>query len=261
MQLDTQLMAFFCGHFMGDFVFQSDRLVELKSAHSKWLILHVLQVSLFTWIFLGNFSAWWIVGIIFLLHLSVDFSKIWITSKLDKKEEKAGNAQCFDGRNFNLFIADQVVHIIVLTILWYFLNICIPVLSPDNKWALLLGIQYEKGILLLTGLAIGVSGVGVVLKYQMSEFAARLGDHAKQGLPRGGKTIGILERLLVFMFVLAGKPEGVGFVIAAKSVFRIGELTKQQDREHAEYIMIGTLKSFTYSLAIAFIIKWLLGHN
>ena len=98
------------------------------------------------------------------------------------------------------------------------------------------------------------------MKYQMVRFAAELAEEVKQGLPRGGKIIGMLERLLAFMFVLAGKPEGVGFVIAAKSVFRIGALTNREDRDHAEYIMIGTLRSFTYALIIAFSTKWLIGH-
>jgi hypothetical protein len=274
MQVDIQLLAFFCGHFLGDFVLQSDRLVELKSKHMKWMIFHVFQVSLLTWIFLGNFSAWWIVGILFFLHLLVDYAKIWVSSKMQSSESKAQNyisssaensggietKECDDGRNFGRFIGDQLLHILTLVVLWYCLIYFNVTDFQENRWELLLGLHYKKGLLLLTGLAIGISGVGVALKYQMSEFVVELGEQVKQGLPKGGKTIGILERLLVFMFVLAGKPEGVGFVIAAKSVFRIGELTNKQDKDHAEYIMIGTLRSFTYALAIAFIVKWLIGH-
>ncbi len=274
MQLDIQLLALFCGHFLGDFVLQTDRLVELKSKHFKWLIFHVLQVSFLTWIFLGNFSAWWIVGILFILHLLVDYTKIWASTKIQNSFSKVqknisnsainsvgfGKKEYGEGRNFGWFIGDQLLHIFTLIVLWYCLSKFNVTVFQENKWELLLGIQYKKGILLLTGLAIGISGVGVVLKYQMAEFVVELGAQVKRGLPKGGKTIGILERLLVFMFVLAGKPEGVGFVIAAKSVFRIGELTNKQDKDHAEYIMIGTLRSFTYALAIAFITNWLIGH-
>ncbi len=274
MQLDIQLLALFCGHFLGDFVLQTDRLVELKSKHFKWLIFHVLQVSFLTWIFLGNFSAWWIVGILFILHLLVDYTKIWASTKIQNSFSKVqknisnsainsvgfGKKEYGEGRNFGWFIGDQLLHIFTLIVLWYCLSKFNVTVFQENKWELLLGLQYKKGILLLTGLAIGISGVGVVLKYQMAEFVVELGAQVKRGLPKGGKTIGILERLLVFMFVLAGKPEGVGFVIAAKSVFRIGELTNKQDKDHAEYIMIGTLRSFTYALAIAFITNWLIGH-
>jgi len=273
-QIDIQLLAFFCGHFLGDFVFQSDRLVELKSKHTKWMIFHVVQVSLLTWILLGNFSAWWIAGILFFLHLLVDYAKIMVSSRGQASECKAYNStsssiennggietkKSHESRNFDWLIGDQLLHIFTLVVLWYCLIHFNVTVCQENRWELLFGLQYKKGLLLLTGLAIGISGVGVVLKYQMSEFAVELGEEVKQGLPKGGKTIGVLERLLVFMFVLAGKPEGVGFVIAAKSVFRIGELTNKQDKNHAEYIMIGTLRSFTYALAIAFITKWLFGH-
>ncbi len=274
MQVDIPLLAFFCGHFLGDFVLQSDRLIELKSKHMKWMIFHVFQVSLLTWIFLGNFSAWWIAGILFFLHLLVDYAKIWIGCKIQGIESKSQNftssatknsggietTKNSDGRNFGWLIGDQLLHIFTLVVLWYCLIHFNVTVFQENRWELLFGLHYKKALLLLTGLAIGISGVGVALKYQMSEFAAELSEKVKQGLPKGGKTIGVLERLLVFMFVLAGKPEGIGFVIAAKSVFRIGELTNKQDKDHAEYIMIGTLRSFTYALAIAFITKWLIGH-
>lgn len=274
MQVDIQLLALFCGHFLGDFVFQSDRLVELKTEHRNWMIFHVLHVSLLTWIFLGNFSVWWIVGILFFSHLLVDYTKIWASTKFRNSKNKIqkdilnptkngsdkDRNQYVDGRNLYWFAGDQALHILTIIVLWYFLSKFNVTVFHENNWELLLGVHYKKGLLLLTGLALGISGVGVALKYQMAEFAVELGEQVKQGLPKGGKTIGILERLLVFMFVLAGKPEGVGFVIAAKSVFRIGELTNKQDKDHAEYIMIGTLRSFTYALAIAFTTKWLIDH-
>jgi len=218
------------------------------------MIFHVLLVAIFTWCLLGNISAWWIACIIFILHFSVDNLKRWITAKNHNIRIK----KITNNDGFLLLVVDQVLHILTLIILWYCLNKLNITAFQINKWELLLGISYKKGIILLTGLAIGVSGVGIALKYQMFEFTDELNDEIKQGLPKGGKTIGLLERSLVFMFILAGKPEGIGFVLAAKSIFRIGELREKSYRDYAEYIMIGTLKSFTYSLAIAFITKWLI---
>lgn len=79
------------------------------------------------------------------------------------------------------------------------------------------------------------------------------------GLPRAGRAVGHLERMLVFLFVLIGKPEAVGFVVAAKSVFRIGDLTRRDERNHAESIMDGTLRSYAYALLLAVTVRWLLG--
>ena len=40
------------------------------------------------------------------------------------------------------------------------------------------------------------------------------------------------------MFVLAAKPEGVGFVMDAKTVLRIGRLTNQQEKDQAVNIQV-----------------------
>jgi len=272
MNIHIQLLALLCGHFLGDFVFQTDRLAELKSNQKKWMIFHVLLVSLTTWILLGNLSAWWIAGIIFIFHWLIDavkimFIKIYSTdaNKSLTEDENSGisdksinNKQKEDGQKFIWFIIDQFLHILIIISLCHYLIIWNVEELQQNTWEVLLGAKYGKGLLLLTGLAIVTSGLGIVLKFQMAEFIVELDEKVIQGLPKGGKTIGILERLLIFMFVLAGKPEGAGFVIAAKSVFRIGDLTNKEAKDHAEYIMIGSLRSFTYALAIAFVIKWLI---
>jgi hypothetical protein len=92
---------------------------------------------------------------------------------------------------------------------------------------------------------------------------AQAGDHAasedivlSRGLKKGGKIIGQLERAIIFLLVLAGRPEGVGFLIAAKSIFRFGEIKDFKQRQEAEYIIIGTFMSFGYGLLIAFITRY-----
>lgn len=89
------------------------------------------------------------------------------------------------------------------------------------------------------------------LKAAHDEEAAK----EKRGFDDGGALIGRLERLLIYLFVLAGHLEGVGFLVAAKSVFRFGELTNQKNRLEAEYITIGTLLSFSFGLAASLVIR------
>jgi hypothetical protein len=118
-------------------------------------------------------------------------------------------------------------------------------------------------ITLAGAILVTVAGSGFVSIY-MGAFAAKLKAEHEQlpeatpgrGFPEGGKLIGQLERFLIFLFVLAGKPEGVGFLVAAKSVFRFGELTNHQNRMEAEYITIGTLMSFSWGMAIALLTKY-----
>ena len=69
-------------------------------------------------------------------------------------------------------------------------------------------------------------------------------DGDDESLQSAGKYIGMLERLFVFAFFASGHPEGVGFLIAAKSVFRFGDLKEAKSRKLTEYVLIGTLVSF-----------------
>lgn len=68
----------------------------------------------------------------------------------------------------------------------------------------------------------------------------------------------MLERLLILLFVLIGQWAGVGFLLAAKSIFRFGDLNEAQDRKLTEYIMIGTLLSFGIAMLGALVLRWLL---
>lgn len=65
-----------------------------------------------------------------------------------------------------------------------------------------------------------------------------------QSLPDAGQYIGIIERLLIFTFILVGQWGAIGFLMAAKSIFRFGDLTRTKDRRLTEYILVGTMLSF-----------------
>ena len=73
------------------------------------------------------------------------------------------------------------------------------------------------------------------------------------GLSGGGKWIGYLERLLIVTFVLSGNIAGVGFLMTAKSVFRFSDVQKG-DLRMTEYMLLGTLLSFTIALAGGFLL-------
>jgi len=50
--------------------------------------------------------------------------------------------------------------------------------------------------------------------------------------------------------VISGQSAGIGFLIAAKSVLRFGSVG--DDRKISEYVIIGTLASFGWAMAVAF---------
>ena len=71
-------------------------------------------------------------------------------------------------------------------------------------------------------------------------------------MPRAGEWIGYIERVLILTFVITGNIEAVGFLLAAKSVFRFGDLNKAKEIKITEYVLLGTLASFTIALLVAF---------
>jgi hypothetical protein len=83
-------------------------------------------------------------------------------------------------------------------------------------------------------------------------------DSDKDSLSKAGKYIGILERLFVFSFVVMQEWQAIGFLIAAKSVFRFGDLSRAKDRKLTEYILIGTLLSFGFAILLGVLYHYLL---
>lgn len=63
-----------------------------------------------------------------------------------------------------------------------------------------------------------------------------------------GRIIGVLERILLFVFLLQGQFGAIGFVLAAKAFTRFKAL---DDRAFAEYVLIGTLLSACLALGVA----------
>jgi len=69
---------------------------------------------------------------------------------------------------------------------------------------------------------------------------------------RVGATIGVLERILIVVFVLTGSEAAVGFVVAAKTLARFRLL---DDRDFAEYYLLGTLASVAVAIVSGLIAR------
>lgn len=59
---------------------------------------------------------------------------------------------------------------------------------------------------------------------------------------------------MVFVFVMLGEYEAIGFLIAAKSILRF----KETDTARTEYVLVGTLLSFMLAIMVALITKYVI---
>jgi len=98
-----------------------------------------------------------------------------------------------------------------------------------------------KTILVIVSYVLAIFPVGWIIGLFLNRFKDQV--ELGKGLQNAGKYIGWLERFLIVTFVWAGELSAIGFLIAAKSIFRFGEIKDKQDRQLAEYILIGTLLS------------------
>ena len=217
------LLKLLLAHLIGDFFLQPEKWVkekEKKKLKSPKLYLHILIHVALTIVLLWDISLWPLAVIIGSSHLLIDGLKLVLQKKKTKRL---------------LFFIDQLLHILVI-IGCYFLY--------SNNTLHLETFINENNLLLLTCLLFLTIPASIImktifLKWHISELTKN-----NESLKDAGKYIGILERVLVFIFIILNHWEAVGFLITAKSVFRFGDLKESKDRQLTEYILIGTLISF-----------------
>ena len=86
----------------------------------------------------------------------------------------------------------------------------------------------------------------------------RNAERSATSLAEAGKWIGVFERILVLTFVIYNHFEGIGFLIAAKSILRFNDIKGDNTRKEAEYVLIGTLMSFASSIVIGIFVTLLM---
>lgn len=249
----TLFLSLLVAHLLADFLLQSNEDIARK-AEPRFFFKHIATVTLLSWLLAGNWTNWIIPLAIASTHALLDWGKL------------QGQRRGWDDNR--MFVWDQVGHIVVIFALTVLL------VSRDNTSNAVqatLGEIYSTILLVAAGLIVAVFVGGLVIGKASAQFLNQINsdraadpahseaDAAKlrDGLRHGGQVIGQLERALIFFFVMIGRPEAVAFLVAAKSIFRFGELTKHS-RNEAEYILIGTLMSFGWGLLIAWLTRYLL---
>jgi hypothetical protein len=124
-------------------------------------------------------------------------------------------------------------------------------------------IALRNAWIVLVGVLIAVPAGATVIGRWVQPFRDALSHESREqrtGLELAGRWIGMLERLLVFVAVLAHIESLIGFVIAAKAVLRLPEAREKWSRELAEYYLVGSLASLAWALVISFAVRgWITG--
>src|SRR5690606_8935503 len=213
-------------HLVGDFLLQPNAWVADKKKHkikSKFLYFHIAIHFLLLLIVTG-FQKEYFTGIVVLTfaHFAIDCAKLYT--------EKKKFSQYY-------FFGDQVLHILAISAV---VNYYFPFALNFSR------LFSNQNILLLISVITITYTTSVVLKVLLKN----LNPNKNKKTNNAGKYIGILERLFIFLFVILNFWEGIGFLLAAKSIFRFGDLKENKDVRLTEYILIGTLLSFGIGIII-----------
>ena len=130
----------------------------------------------------------------------------------------------------------------------------------SNQWGLLdhaaeLALNVET-LLILTAYFVVIWPFSVVIGLVCRIWAADI--EGLESLTNAGKRIGQLERFLVLTFILVNQFAAIGFLLAAKSVLRFGDSREENHRKINEYILVGTMTSFSVTIAFGLVMKMLI---
>ena len=238
-------ICLFSAHIIGDFLLQTSKDVKNKR-RLRILVKHGATIGALTYVLCGIWNEWGLPFMVFITHCLIDFTKISLAPR-------------FERTPLSLFLADQAAHIFMLVLLGLIFS---PPVS-SGFWIKHLGSFYPRLIVITSGFILSVRTGAMVIEMAVKPFLAQTKEvrsrHAK-GLENGGRIIGQLERAMIFLLVIAGQPGAIGFLIAAKSILRFGEIKDRENLMEAEYIIIGTLMSFLFGLMVSFGARCLLIH-
>jgi len=233
------LLLLVLAHMLGDFVFQSSAWIDeryKKHLYSRRLYAHTAIHTTLSLAVLWSLLApsWAMLGfaaIIGTTHFAIDLAKSYTPP----------------GR-LSWFVIDQLFHLSVIGLVW---------LEISNQWALfnhaIASIQSVGTLSILIGYVVVIWPFSVVIGLVCSTWATDIDEF--ETLTNAGKRIGQLERFLILTFILVDQFAAIGFLLAAKSILRFGDTKEKNHRKINEYVLVGTMTSFSITIAFGLLLK------
>jgi len=217
--MNTLFISMLVGHLIADFWFQPSSWIESKRAKgwkSSYLFFHAALASALPVLFSLQVGLWWFIPVIFVSHYLIDLLKSKTTD------------------NLLFFLTDQIVHIAILWILATFATNAVLQESFTKFWI------YAAGFVFVT------TPAGILI----GKFLQLITKTDNKPLTTNASAwIGIVERILILIFILIEQYQAIGFLVAAKSIFRFSEIQKEGNPK-AEYFLLGTLASFLVAVIV-----------
>lgn len=248
------LIRLLVAHFLSDFVFQSTKGANEKDSNgykTSYLYWHTLITGAIAMVMVWDINLWLPITLITLIHGLTDGIKV----EVNKRYFNLSPPQY-------LFVIDQLIHLLTIVLTWLIVtnqfNALFTELSQifQNQifWYYLLGYTFVS-----SPLSFVIDKITKRWKKELNSNTSSppSNEDNTNGLQKAGKWIGIIERIMILTFVLSHQFGAIGFMLAAKSVFRFGDLKENKDHKKTEYIIIGTFLSFLTSIFTGMAINYI----
>ena len=227
----TWLIKLILAHLVTDFILQPNSWVHDRNEKhyaSGKLYLHGLITALLAWMMIG-WQYWLVALIILVTHTLIDGWK------------------SYQNKTVAFFLIDQFLHLLVITGCWYFTFIQ----WADVQTALQQLNAQTAFWKIATAFIFVTAPAGILIGQLTKQWREKL--EGSESLANAGKWIGIVERVIILIFVLQNQFSSIGLLVAAKGLIRFNE--KDRSEIKTEYLVIGTLMSIGLAIITGLIAK------
>jgi hypothetical protein len=218
-------------HLITDFILQPKSWVDERTAKhfaSPKLYLHGFITA--TLVFSITGFRYWLVAIIILVtHILIDGWK------------------SYQKQTAIYFLIDQLLHLLVILGCWYFIFFTWD--DVTTAWQ-----QVNENLSVWKTITVFIfltAPAGILIGQLTKQWRDKLPE--AENLANAGKWIGIVERIIILIFVLYGEYSAIGLLVAAKGIIRFNEKDRQEIK--TEYLVIGTLLSIGLAIITGLVVK------
>ena len=218
-------------HLVGDFLLQTDSFCEKKRERRfrcGFLYIHAVIIVALSLLAFWDLSFWpWALAI-GVVHLIID-----------------GIKACVRKDSVWIFISDQFLHIVIIAVVAY--------VSVERRFWIAPNWLTDQALTVMTVASTAIvcwKPANILIRYIL-QYCQMVVPENNSSLFHAGKLIGTLERWLILAFLIIGRYEVIGFLIAAKSIIRFGE----KDKDQTEYFLAGTLLSISIAVACGLLLR------
>lgn len=183
-----------------------------------------------------------------LSFLILGLSSVFIHTVIDGVKSNISTSKKSQKFQLRAFFIDQLLHIITLgAVLWVLTSA-----EQQKQLKDVISSHITAHNLVVAVMLVFIIEPSSVIIQQVLKLTPVTTENNNDSLSEGGKLIGYLERIIIFLLILTGHEEGIGWLLTGKSILRF---STQNDRRITEYVLAGTLVSALIAVVCGLIAK------